>query len=31
MFFTVGLGEILSCGVLGVLLYGALKKAKITL
>ena len=27
MFFTVGLGEVLSCGVLGALLGGAMKKA----
>ena len=31
MFFTVGLGEILSCGVLGVLLFGFLKRSKISL
>ena len=26
MMFTVGVGEIISCGVLGMLIYGALKK-----
>lgn len=29
LMFTVGLGEIISCGVLGLLLLAALKKAKI--